>query len=88
MHLVKQIYPDIPVFAAGLSLGGLTAYHLSLKNKDMFKGSILLAPALAPKMEHVKPLSKLVNALNLLEFFLPEQVQLFKVNCADLSKNP
>lgn len=36
VQLVKEIYPNLPIYGMGLSLGGGTAYHLSLKHKDLF----------------------------------------------------
>ena len=43
---VKSIYPNIPTFGMGLSMGGMTVYHLSLRYKDLFKGVIMMAPAI------------------------------------------
>ena len=48
INLSKDVYPETPFYAVGLSLGGGTAYHLGLKHKKMFEGSVLMAPALAP----------------------------------------
>jgi alpha-beta hydrolase superfamily lysophospholipase len=48
INLSKEVYPETPFYAVGLSLGGGTAYHLGLKHKKMFEGSVLMAPALAP----------------------------------------
>lgn len=33
MKVTKDIYPTLPVYGVGLSLGGAVAYHLSLKHR-------------------------------------------------------
>ena len=43
---VKAMYPGLPAFALGLSMGGMTSYYLTLRYKDLFKGAILMAPAI------------------------------------------
>ncbi|EAR88373.1 alpha/beta fold hydrolase (macronuclear) [Tetrahymena thermophila SB210] len=43
---VQKIYPDKPLFLCGFSLGGLTAFHLGLENREKFKGIVFFAPAL------------------------------------------
>jgi alpha-beta hydrolase superfamily lysophospholipase len=40
------MYPNLPKFALGLSLGGLTSYYLTLENPHLFDGAILMAPAI------------------------------------------
>jgi acylglycerol lipase len=40
------VYPTLPIFAMGLSMGGMTIYNLALKDKTLFKGVILMAPSL------------------------------------------
>ena len=39
-------YKDLPKFALGLSMGGMTSYHLSLEDPNLFDGVVLMAPAL------------------------------------------
>ena len=33
MKFVKEMYPNIPHYGVGLSLGGATAYHLSRRHR-------------------------------------------------------
>jgi acylglycerol lipase len=37
---------NIKYFLAGLSMGGMTSYRLSLENPEKFAGTILMAPAI------------------------------------------
>ncbi|KRW98241.1 hypothetical protein PPERSA_05585 [Pseudocohnilembus persalinus] len=63
IHLVLEKYdPKIPKFISGLSLGGLTAYLITSRFPDLFKGAILYAPALMPI--HNKVDQKLAEILN------------------------
>jgi len=50
----------------GLSLGGATAYHLVLRNKQLFDGTVLMAPALMPSMKLTDKIGTVVNAINIL----------------------
>jgi acylglycerol lipase len=43
---VMPKYEKLPKFALGLSMGGMTAYHLTLEDPNLFDGVILMAPAL------------------------------------------
>jgi acylglycerol lipase len=43
---IKAVYPNLPMFATGLSMGGMTTYFLALRDKAMFKGVVLMAPSL------------------------------------------
>ena len=43
---VKEMYPNLPAFALGLSMGGMTSYYLSLRYKHLFRGVIMMAPAI------------------------------------------
>lgn len=64
--MVRELYPDTPLFAAGLSLGGLTTYHLTLRHPEWFKGAVMLAPAIMPSIEHANKINLLVNFLEFL----------------------
>ena len=46
VQLVAPLYENVPRFALGLSMGGMTAYYLTLQNPKLFDGAILMAPAL------------------------------------------
>jgi alpha-beta hydrolase superfamily lysophospholipase len=56
--MIENIYPKIPIFLMGLSMGGLTCYKMGLENPDRFKGIILMAPALKGLKE-----SKLIDII-------------------------
>jgi alpha-beta hydrolase superfamily lysophospholipase len=51
----------VPLFVFGLSLGGATAYLLTLKHRSLFEGAILQAPALMPAMEMSKYFTSIRN---------------------------
>ena len=46
VELIKELYPNKPIFIGGHSMGGLITYRLTLENKNICNGSIYLAPAL------------------------------------------
>ena len=46
VRMMKKEYEGVPMFALGLSMGGMTTYHLSLRDPTLFEGTILMAPAL------------------------------------------
>ena len=45
------MYPSVPIYGLGQSLGGAVAYHLSLKHKKLLNGTVLMAPALKPPLQ-------------------------------------
>ncbi len=86
---VKTMYPKVPIFGLGLSLGGATAYHLSLKHKDLFKGTVLMAPALEPSVFRRKSISQLLLLVNCLQWFIPNNLKIIPtMNPEDSCKNP
>ena len=44
--MMKDLYLGMPLFCLGLSMGALTGYLLSLSHRELFAGSIMMAPAL------------------------------------------
>lgn len=80
---VKDVYPELPMFSTGLSMGGMTAYFLSLRNKEMFKGAILMAPA-------IKNIAGgfLVNLVFGLATLLPKSFRLIKPPRGQATRNP
>jgi len=52
-------------------MGGATAYHLVLRNKQLYSGAVLMAPALMPSMKFKDNIGTVVNAINILEMFFP-----------------
>lgn len=45
---VEALYPDIPKFAIGASLGGLLLYHLALRQPERFAGVVLISAMIKP----------------------------------------
>ena len=77
------MYQGLPRFVIGLSMGGLTAYHLTLEDPKLFDGAILMAPAL---MNNVGGL--LVKATKLISVLVPDKFRLTKPIYGKASKNP
>jgi acylglycerol lipase len=88
IDLVKKIYPETPLFVSGLSLGGLTAYHMSLRHPELFKGAVLLAPALMPSIQHSNKIQMLISFLQILGFLLPNNMKLAKVEPDKITRHP
>ena len=44
--IVRKNYPNVPLFLAGLSWGGQTAFTMAVKHPDRYRGVILFAPAI------------------------------------------
>eukprot|EP00919_Chromeraceae_sp_WS-2016_P047950 GHVR01113584.1.p1 GENE.GHVR01113584.1~~GHVR01113584.1.p1 ORF type:complete len:118 (+),score=8.05 GHVR01113584.1:2454-2807(+) len=80
---MKQIYKGLHFFCLGLSLGGLTAYHLSLTDNKMFTGVILMAPALKNTIGGF-----LVGMTKTLAKLLPQKAKLTKPIYGKAAKNP
>ena len=76
-------YKDLPKFALGLSMGGMTSYHLSLKEPKLFDGVILMAPALKNSVG-----SFLVGVAKGLAKILPQKSRLTKPIYGLAAKNP
>lgn len=68
-----KMYPELPKFVLGISMGGLTAYHLSLRHPDFFKGAILMAPALKNNVNNF-----LVGLSAFMKKILPQDTRLIK----------
>lgn len=80
---MKDLYPKVPLFCLGLSMGGLTCYHISLTHRHLFEGSILMAPAfknLAPKWK--------VEIFKVIESILPKKSRVIPQSKTVGSKNP
>lgn len=45
---VKRVYPDLPIFLQGESLGGAVAMQLDIDNRHTFHGLVLNAPGFKP----------------------------------------
>ena len=71
IELIKPYYKDLPLFCLGQSMGGLTAYRLSLQQPNLYQGVIMMAPALK------KNISKfVVGLIRTLKFLLPEHMKM------------
>ena len=64
-------------------MGGMTIYHLSLKYPKLFKGVILMAPAMMHSMS-----SGLVSVAKTIGKVLPDKAKLFKPIYGQATKNP
>lgn len=82
-HMMKDLYPKVPLFCLGLSMGGLTCYHISLTHRHLFEGSILMAPA----FKNVAPKWK-IDLFNVLERIIPKKLKIIPQSKARGSKNP
>lgn len=71
IRITKDIYPNVPLYGVGLSLGGAVAYHLSLKNREIFNGTVLMAPALKSPLQDEQYFNFLLNLISFAETFLP-----------------
>lgn len=76
-------YKNLPKFALGLSMGGMTAYRLTLEDPKLFDGAILMAPALKNSVG-----SGLVIVTKVLGTVLPNKTKLGKPIYGRASKNP
>jgi acylglycerol lipase len=80
---IKKEYPNLPLFAMGLSMGGMTTYFLALRNKTMFKGVILMAPALKNIVG-----GALVNLVCGIANLLPKSMKLISPTRGMATRNP
>jgi acylglycerol lipase len=85
---MRNIYPGVPLFVGGQSLGGLTAYHMSLRHPEWFKGAVLLTPAIVPAIQHSNKIQALVNILQIAAFLLPNDARVIKVEVENTCRNP
>ncbi len=83
LSIVLPLYLNTPKFALGLSMGGMTAYKLTLKDPKLFDGTILMAPALKNNIG-----GGLVLATKILGTILPDKMKLSKPIYGRASKNP
>ena len=77
------MYKDLPRFVLGLSMGGLTAYHLSLADPTLFDGVILMAPAMMNSVRRA-----LVSLTKVFSKIMPEKMRLTKPIYGRASRNP
>ena len=87
MDMVKKMYPSLPIYGVGLSLGGATAYHLSRKYPKMFDGTVLMAPALTPPPELIGKFNTVSTVLGVLSFFLPSHLKIGTIKVSDNCRN-
>ena len=76
-------YKGLPKFALGLSMGGMTSYHLSLESSKLFDGVVLMAPALKNSVGGF-----LVGLATGLAKILPQKSRLTKPVYGMAAKNP
>lgn len=80
---VMPKYPHLPKFAMGQSMGGMTIYHLTLQNPDLFDGVIFMAPALKNLLGEF-----VVTTASFLVKILPKKIRLLKTIYGRSSRNP
>jgi acylglycerol lipase len=44
--MMKNLYPNLPFFSTGLSMGGMATFYLTHENPNDFRGAIMFAPAI------------------------------------------
>ena len=76
-------YINVPKFALGLSMGGMTVYHLSLRYPELFKGVILMAPAIMHSLS-----SGLVSMTKIVGKIIPDKMGLIKPVYGRATRNP
>ena len=69
----------MPIYGLGVSLGGAVAYELSLKHREMFNGTVLMAPSLKPALQYASTFSLQNFILRLIEFILPRELHVAKL---------
>ena len=77
------MYKDLPKFVLGLSMGGMTSYHLSLEDPNLFDGAVLMAPALKSSFGEC-----LVGLTKGLTKILPQKTRLVRPLSGRGAKNP
>ncbi|KAI0207750.1 Monoglyceride lipase [Lamellibrachia satsuma] len=82
---VTDQYPDCPVFITGYSMGGLIAVMEGLQAPTLFRGMILLAPALQPGTDLAAPWKMFFGRL--LSYVLP-RLPVGKLDPAAMSTDP
>jgi len=71
------------MFAMGLSMGGMTSYFLALRNKNLFQGVIMMAPALKNIVG-----GTLVNLVCGIANLLPKSMKLITPPRGTATRNP
>lgn len=79
----KRMYPELPMFLLGLSMGGLVAYFLGLRHRELFSGVIMMAPAI--RSQFSSGLTKVVRGMVRM---LPPQTKLIHQIYAQATSNP
>jgi hypothetical protein len=64
----------------------MTAYQLTLKHPEWFKGALLMAPALMPSMQHARTINLLRNFLEFLQIFIPDHTKIIKPDLETLCR--
>lgn len=87
VDIITDLYREnglkLPQYALGLSMGGMTVYHLSYRYPDLFNGVILMAPALKHNLPGiVAPLTSFISKI------LPKSTRLLRPFPERSNKNP
>lgn len=54
VEMIMKLYPNVPLFISGCSLGGMTSFMLGLRNSKRYRGVIFLAPAIKDNEDYQK----------------------------------
>jgi acylglycerol lipase len=53
VDIVKGLYPTLPFFSMGLSMGGMATYYLTLNYPNLFTGAVMMSPAISLEAEQL-----------------------------------
>ena len=81
--IVFPMYEGLPRFVLGLSMGGMSSYHLTLADPHLFDGAVMMAPALMNSVGGC-----VVSLTKFLGKMLPDHMRLTKPIYGKASKNP
>lgn len=82
-HLINDMHPELPLFCLGLSMGGLSAYLLTLTHSHLFEGAIIMAPAFKSHFGWKSAL-----CIRMLAAILPEKTRLIRSFAGRSERNP
>uniref|UniRef100_A0A2C9L765 Serine aminopeptidase S33 domain-containing protein n=1 Tax=Biomphalaria glabrata TaxID=6526 RepID=A0A2C9L765_BIOGL len=63
IDLVKQNFPDVPVFIIGHSMGGAVSILAAMDRPEYFTGVVLIAPCVTPEQDTVGPVKIFLGKL-------------------------
>jgi acylglycerol lipase len=85
IHMVKDEFPNIPLFLFGHSMGGAVAILTALEESALFSGVLLSAPMIKLDPEQTTPFKEFL--LKIAACLFP-QLHVMKLDSNDLSRDP